>query len=175
MSGLAMLGMLGCKTYDVIPDNLEPQLATGLTYETVQNAPNDHQGKLVAWGGEVLAAERTQKGTRLELLHLPLTDALHPTEERARSKGRFIAFDNEGTITDPAMIKPGTPVTIIGKIGPELHEELQGVDYQYPRLDVVDMTVWERKVMKGWRRWGPFGSVTYDPTPWTRYRSYRVD
>lgn len=173
--GIAMLGLSGCKTYDVIPDNLESQLAPERTYEAVRNAPNEHQGKLVAWGGEVLAAERTTEGTKLEILHLPLTDDLHPTEERARSKGRFIAFDNEGTIADPAMITPGTPVTIIGKIGPELHEELQGVNYAYPRLDVLDMTVWERRVMKGWRRWGAFGSVIYDPTPWTRYRSYRID
>jgi outer membrane lipoprotein len=173
--GIALLAVLGCNTYDVIPNHLESQLAPGLTYETVQADPNTHQGKLVAWGGEVLAATRTKEGTRIEILQLPLTDDLHPAEERARSKGRFIAFDNEGTITDPAAVEPGTPVTIVGRIGPEQQGELQGVDYRYPRLDVLDMTVWEKKVMQGWRRWGPFGSVIWDPTPWTRYRSYRID
>lgn len=174
MGGLAMLGVSGCKTYDVIPDELEPQLATDLTYEMVRSAPHEHQGKLVAWGGEVLNRKRTEDGTRLEVLHLPLTDDLYPTEERARSKGRFVAYDAEGTITDPAVVEPGTAVTIIGRIGLLQHEELQGVKYQYPRLDVLDMTVWEKKLIPIWRySWG--GWWRYDPRPRTVYRSYRID
>jgi outer membrane lipoprotein len=154
---------------------LESQLALDLTYETVRAAPNHHQGKLVAWGGEVLAATRTKEGTKIEILQLPLTDDLHPTEERVRSKGRFIAFDTEGTIIDPAAIEPGTAVTIIGRIGPAQHEELQGVNYDYPRVDVLDMTVWVKKLVRGWHRLGAWGGWQYDPRPWTLYRSYRVD
>ncbi|MGE0471635.1 MAG: hypothetical protein Nkreftii_002236 [Candidatus Nitrospira kreftii] len=172
---IAFLTAIGCNKYDVIPDGLESQLASDLTYETVRAAPNDHQGKLVAWGGEVLTAIRTKEGTKIEVLQLPLTDDLYPTEERVRSKGRFIAFDMEGTITDPAAIEPGTPVTIIGRIGPAQHEELQGVDYDYPRVDVLDMTVWVKKVVRGWRHLGAWGGLQYDPRPWTLYRSYRVD
>lgn len=175
MGGLAMLGVSGCKTYDVIPDELEPQLATDLTYEMVRSAPHEHQGKLVAWGGEVLNGMRTEEGTRLVILQLPLADDLRPTDERAHSKGRFIAVDNEGTITDPAAIKPGTSVTIIGRIGPEQHEELQGVDDHYPRVDVLDMTVWEWKVGYGWLRYGPFGNLLYDPWSLKRYKSHRID
>jgi starvation-inducible outer membrane lipoprotein len=177
LSGLvALLTGLGCNKYDVIPDYLEPQLAPDLTYETVRAAPKNHQGKLVAWGGEVIAATRTKEGTTMEILQLPLTDDFYPTEERVRSKGRFIAFDMEGTITDPAAVEPGTPVTIIGRIGPAQHEELQGVDYDYPRVDVVDMTVWVKKVVRGWHRLGAWGGGwQYDPRPWTLYRSYRVD
>lgn len=172
---VALLTGLGCNRYDVIPDHLESQLAPDLTYETVQAEPNLHQGKLVAWGGEVLAATRTQEGTKMEILQLPLTDDFHPTEERVRSKGRFIAFDMEGVITDPAAVKPGTPVTIIGRIGPEQQEELQGVDYRYPRLDVLDMTVWEKKFGRGWLRYGPFGNFVYDPWSFRRLRSHRID
>lgn len=173
--GIVLLGWSGCKTYDVIPDHLEAQLANELTYEMVRNAPNEHQGKLVAWGGEVLAGKRTKEGTKLEILQLPLTDDLHPAESRALSKGRFIAFDNEGVITDPEAVKPGTPVTIIGRIGPAQREELQGVEYQYPRLDVLDMTVWEKKIMRTWHYFGSGGGWRYDPRPWTLYRSYRID
>ncbi len=170
-----LLTGLGCNKYDVIPDHLESQLAPDLTYETVRADPNSHQGKLVAWGGEVLAATRIKEGTRIEILQLPLTADLHPTEERVRSKGRFIAFDMEGMITDPAAIEPGTPVIIIGRIGPAQHEELQGGAYDYPRVDVLDMTVWVKKVVRGWHRLGAWGGWQYDPRPWTVYRSYRVD
>lgn len=171
---VTLLTAFGCNRYDVIPAHLESQLAPDLTYETVRAAPNNHQGKLVAWGGEVLAAIRTKEGTRMEILQLPLTDDLHPTEERMRSKGRFVALDMEGTITDPAAVEPGTPVTIVGRIGPAEHEELQGVDYDYPRVDVLDMTVWERKVIRSRRYLGGWG-WRYDPSPRTLYRSYRVD
>ncbi len=174
IAGLAILGATGCKSYDVVPNDLEPHLATGLTYEMVRDAPTGHQGKLVAWGGEVLAGKRTREGTRLEILHLPLTDDLYPTEERARSKGRFVVYDTEGTITDPAVVEPGTAVTIIGRIGPLQTEELQGVKYQYPRVDVLDMTVWEKKLMRNWRHLGS-RAWQYDPRPRTLYRSYRID
>lgn len=173
--GIAILGWSGCKKYDVIPEQMEAQLATDLTYEMVRSAPNEYQGKLVAWGGEVLAGKRFQEGTRLEILQLPLTDDLRPTEERARSKGRFIAFDNEGTITDPEAVKPGTMVTIVGRVGPAPHGELQGVGHSYPRVDVLDMTVWERKIGEGWLRYGPFGNLLYDPWTWRRYKRHRID
>jgi outer membrane lipoprotein len=172
---VALHAGLGFNRYDVIPDHLESQLAPDLTYETVRADPNNHQGKLVAWGGELLAATRTKEGTRMEILQLPLTDDLHPTEERVRSKGRFIAFDKEGTITDPAAVEPGTLLTIIGMIGPEQQEELQGVDYRYPRLDVLDMTVWERKIGRGWLRYGPFGNLLYDPWSFRRFKSHQID
>ncbi|NGZ94592.1 MAG: hypothetical protein CV089_00410 [Nitrospira sp. WS110] len=172
--GMAMLGLSGCRSYDVIPKELEPQVATGLTYELVRTAPDAHQGKLVVWGGEVLAGKRTAEGTRLEILHLPLSDDLYPTEQRALSKGWFVAYDKEGTITDPAVVEPGTAVTIIGRIGPLQHEELQGFEYQYPRLDVLDMTVWQKKRMRNWRHLGGWG-WRYDPRPRTLYRSYRIN
>jgi outer membrane lipoprotein len=172
--GIAILGLSGCKTYDVIPDQLVSQVEADLTYEIVRKAPHEHQGKLVVWGGEVLAGKRTKEGTRLEILQLPLTDALHPTEARVRSKGRFIAIDNEGTITDPAVIEPGTPVTIIGRIGPAQREELQGIEYTYLRLDILDMTIWEKRVMRTWRYLGGWG-WRYDARPRTLYRSYRID
>ena len=129
------MGLSGCRSYDVIPTELEPQVATGLTYELVRTAPDAHQGKLVVWGGEVLAGKRTAEGTRLEILHLPLSDDLYPTEQRALSKGRFVAYDAEGTITDPAVVEPGTAVTIIGRIGPLQTEELQGVEYQISTIE----------------------------------------
>ena len=172
---MAMLGLPGCKSYDVIPDELESELATDLTYEMVRDAPGTHQGKLIAWGGVVVDGKRLQGGTRLVVLQLPLTNDLHPTEERNRSKGRFLAFDNEGTITDPDAIEPGTPVTIIGRVGPEQHEKLEGVDYRYPRVDVLDMTVWERKVGRGWLRYGPFRNLIYDPWSWKNYKRHRID
>lgn len=172
---MAILGLTGCKSYDVIPAQFESELATDLTYEMVRDAPDMHQGQLVAWGGMVLDGKRLQGGTRLEILQLPLTKDLHPTEERNRSKGRFLAFDNEGTITDPDAIGQGTPVTIIGRVGPEQHEVVQGVDYRYPRVDVLDMTVWGRKIGRGWLRYGLFGNLVYDPWSWKSYKRHRID
>jgi hypothetical protein len=49
--GIAILGLSGCKTYDVIPDQLVSQVEADLTYEIVRKAPHEHQGKLVVWGG----------------------------------------------------------------------------------------------------------------------------
>ena len=52
----------------------------------------------------------------MEVLELPLTNALTPISERAQSNGRFVAYDRGKEILDPAIFDEGTPITIVAEV-----------------------------------------------------------
>ncbi|MGH7233550.1 MAG: Slp family lipoprotein [Nitrospiraceae bacterium] len=137
-----------CNRYQVIPDNLRGQVNRNVTFDELQTSAAKHRGELVVLGGEVLSATRLEDKTRIEVLQLPLNDDLMPTSERPQSKGRFIAFDGGKDIVDPAVLREGTPVTIIGEVQPSARGALGESEYKYPVLAIRDMTVWDATSMR---------------------------
>jgi outer membrane lipoprotein len=145
MTIVAIMGVLlatGCNRYHVIPDHLRGKVNRAVNYEQIKSSPSSHQGELVVLGGEVLSAKRLEDKTRIEVLQLPLTDDLTPKTERTESKGRFVAFDTGKEIVDPAILKEGTPVTIIGEVKAPTKGHLGESQYEFPTLAIRDMTVW---------------------------------
>jgi outer membrane lipoprotein len=145
MAMVAIIGVMlatGCNRYHVIPDHLKGTVNRAVSYEQIKSSPSSYQGEVVILGGEILSAERLEDKTRIEVLQLPLTDDLTPKTERTESKGRFVAFDTGTEIVDPAILKEGTPVTIIGEVKPPTEGHLGESQYEFPTLALRDMTVW---------------------------------
>jgi outer membrane lipoprotein len=113
-------------------------------YEQVKSSPSSYQGQVIILGGEVLSATRLEDKTRIEVLQLPLMDDLTPVIERTESKGRFVAFDTGTEIVDPAILKEGTPVTIIGEVKSPTEGHVGESQYEFPTLAIRDMTVWNK-------------------------------
>jgi len=135
----------GCNRYQVIPDRLADQINKTLTYEQAKAAPAANRGQMVVWGGEVLNAVRDTERTTVEVLELPLNKDHIPLDNRAASRGRFLAVDSRGEIIDPAIFKEGSRVTVIGEllgIRTETHDQAA---YDYPIVAIRDMTVWEER------------------------------
>jgi len=143
----AVLSTMACSRYHVIPKELEGQVDRTVNFEQIKESPSSERGRLVVLGGEVLSATRLEDKTQIEVLQLPLTDDLVPTTERTESKGRFLAFDSGKEIVDPAILKEGTPVTIIGEVKGETTGRLGESEYHYPTLAIQDMTVWDKQSM----------------------------
>ena len=144
---LAIMGVMcatGCNRYHVIPDHLKNTVNRGVNFDQVKSTPASYQGEVIVIGGEILSAERLEDKTRIEVLQLPLKDDLTPTTERTESKGRFIAFDTGTEIVDPAVLKEGTPVTIIGEVKPPTEGHVGESQYEFPTLAIRDMTVWNK-------------------------------
>ena len=81
------------------PD-LAHQLNDSLSFSQIKAFPDEHKGKLVILGGQILSAKRLTDSTELIILHLPLIQEREPSTELTHSQGRFIAYQQ--TFLDPA-------------------------------------------------------------------------
>ncbi|WHZ22410.1 MAG: hypothetical protein OJF47_001522 [Nitrospira sp.] len=151
----------GCASTSVIPEPLAQQVDKTVTFSQVLESPDSYHGKMVVWGGEVLKAKALKGGTQLEVLQLPLNDDQGPVSDRMESKGRFLARQSE--FLDPATMKDGTRVTVVGEVTGAAIDKMDEADYRYPTLDVKYLHRWEarppddRRLYGPW--WGAFGGV----------------
>ncbi|HJR77536.1 MAG TPA: Slp family lipoprotein [Nitrospiraceae bacterium] len=174
---LVMLILTACNRYQVIPKQYQDQVNRNLTFVETKNDPHLYRGQTVVWGGEVLHATRLPDRTKIEVLQLPLTDDLIPAAERAESNGRFLAFDTQGEILDPAVVKEGTRLTIIGQIQGAVSSTSDLGPREYPALQIRDMTVWDTKVSRamGYPYYGPYyGHYYYGYRPYVFWEGTRV-
>ncbi|MEQ1796285.1 MAG: Slp family lipoprotein [Nitrospira sp.] len=139
---LACCGLVtaGCGSHFVVPEALEAQLDKELTFAQLLAAPDSHAGKRVMVGGEVLKAKRTEAGTQLEVLQLPLDTDNEPSWVRTESQGRFLAV--QPAPLDPATMVPGTRVTVVGELTGSRMDRLDDVEYRYPTFSVKHLYVW---------------------------------
>jgi len=143
--GIAILwwsavAMLGCASHVVVPEALETQLDRDVTFAQVLAAPESFVGRRIVVGGEVLKAKRTDAGMLIEVLQLPVDADYEPTVVRTESQGRFLALTQE--LLDPATIREGTAITLVGEVTGSRMERLDEVEYRYPTLGVKHLYVW---------------------------------
>ena len=169
MSGL-VLSAGGCNQKDVIPERLEGKVDRDLRYSDIKNNTEAHKGKLMLAGGKVLSAKRTQAGTRIEVLQIPLSNNLIPTGRDTESKGRFVVIDSGGEqVSDPAVFDgENKRVTIVGEVLGMTTIKIDEVEQQVPQLAIKHITVWDwDRIKTGYR---PFYGYGY-PHAWG-YRGY---
>lgn len=148
---LTMVSLTGCSRYEVIPDPLKGKVNTSVSIQEIKASPTAYRGQLVLLGGEVLSVKRLQDRTRIEALALPLSDELVPMTDEAKSQGRFYAVDTGKEIMDPKILEVGTPITVIGQVMGTTKDSLDESTYEYPTIEIRDLTKWD-KVER--RRWG---------------------
>ena len=143
---LALLCLVAtaCQRTDVIPERLEGRVDRDLRYSDIKGHPDDYRGKLMLAGGKVLSAKRTQEGTRLEVLQIPLSEDLMPTGQDAESKGRFVVIDRGDHVSDPAVFDDEkTRVTVVGEVLGKTMIQIDDVKEQVPELAVKHITIWD--------------------------------
>lgn len=158
---LPVLALLldGCGTSGfVVPESLEPQVDPSLSFQQLLASPDSYQGKMVVVGGEVLKATRTEGGTVLEVLQLPLEDGQKPVRERTESQGRFLARQ-EGFL-DSATVGDRARVTIVGQVTGATTQRLDEVDYRYPTLDIKHLHRWGASDYAERTRPGPWWGIS---------------
>ena len=132
--------MTGCASHVVVPEALEAQLDKDVTFAQILAAPESFVGKRIVVGGEVLKVKRTGAGMLIEVLQLPLNADHEPTVVRTESQGRFLALTQE--LLDPATIREGTAVTLVGEVTGARMDRLDEVEYRYPTFGVKHLYVW---------------------------------
>jgi outer membrane lipoprotein len=131
-------------TTDVIPDRLEGRVDRDLRYADIKDHPETYRGKLMLAGGKVLSAKRTQQGTALEVLQIPLSEELIPAGSDTETKGRFVIIDrNNDKIPDPAVFDDEKKrVTVVGEVLGMTTIKIDDVQQQVPELAVKNITIW---------------------------------
>ena len=137
---LALLA--GCaKSYkETLPPDLTNQLNDSLSFSQIKAFPEEHKGKLVILGGQILSAKRLTDSTELIILHLPLIQEREPSTELTHSQGRFIAYQQ--TFLDPATVPAGTRITLVGELSGSVTQKLDETDYTYPTLSIIQLQTW---------------------------------
>ena len=166
--GLTILTLLlGCaKPYKAtLPPDLTKQLSDSLTFSQIKAFPDEHNGKLVILGGQILSAKRLTDATELTILHLPLLQQREPTTILTQSQGRFIAYQQE--FLDPATVPSGTRITLVGELTGSVSKKLDETDYTYPTLTIKQIKVWPTPTSgyptygQPYPYWGPFYGHPY--------------
>jgi outer membrane lipoprotein len=153
----------------LVPADLRQQIDRSVTLPELKADPEKYEGRVVMLGGIVLSAKRRLDQTEIEVLELPLASGVVPVADRTRSEGRFLAVKKE--FLDPATIRIGAPVTVIGQVKGTAVRSLDDTRYTYPVLEILKLTDWEQtRVPSGYYGWpSPYPYALY---PYPYYSFY---
>lgn len=154
--------LIGCaQPYKAtLPPDLTNQLNHSLSFSQIKAFPDEHKGKLVILGGQILSAKRLTDSTELIILHLPLIQERMPSTELTHSQGRYIAYQQK--FLDPATVPSGTRITLVGELSGSVTQKLDETDYNYPTLTIKHLKVWPIQSLSYSRYdqrypyWGPY-------------------
>lgn len=144
---------------DMLSPDLANQLKDSLSFPQIKAFPEEHKGKLVILGGQILSAKRLIDSTELIILHLPLIQEREPSTELTHSQGRFIAYQQ--TFLDPATVPAGTRITLVGELSGSVTQKLDEMDYTYPTLNIKQLQTWPdpadySRYGQPYPYWGPY-------------------
>jgi len=122
-------------------------------------------------GGKVLSAKRTQNGTLIEVLQIPLSGDLIPTGKDTESKGRFVILDrNSDQVPNPAVFNDeNRRVTIVGEVLGMTMIRIDDVKQQVPELAIKHITIWDWDHVN--RGYGPYAGYAA-PSGWKGYSGH---
>ena len=104
------------------------------------NPPQQYQGKLVVWGGEIIRTTNQKDGsTLIEVLQKPLDRWDEPVDTSA-SEGRFLIRGQQ--FLDPLIYSQGSNITVAGEIQGEELMALGETNYRYPVLLEKQIYLW---------------------------------
>jgi outer membrane lipoprotein len=138
--GVFLVFMVGCSGVQVVPKDLEEQVNRDISFVQLVENPLPYKGRIIVVGGKVLSAKRLKDGTQIEVLQLPLNRHMQPVESLQKSKGRFLALQEE--FLDPATLPLGTRVTVVGEVSGMVTLPLDETTYDFPTLVIKSLTVW---------------------------------
>jgi len=126
----------------VISKELRSQVAREITFKEILKDPEGYKGKVVLWGGVIIAAKNRKEGTLIEVLQKP-TDIGRRPKDIDRSEGRFLAL-YDGYL-DVAIYAQGREVTVAGEIKGKRVLPLDEIEYTYPLISVKEIHLWPPK------------------------------
>ena len=172
VSGIYFVFMAGCSGVQVVPKVMEDRVNRDISFAQLFENPLPYKGQILVVGGQVLSAKRLKNATQIEVLQLPLNRHMQPVESLQKSKGRFLALQEE--FLDPATLPLDTRVTVVGEVSGMVTLPLDETTYDFPTLVIKSLTVWPHistyRVLRpypyGYPYWGPYWGLYGRPYWW---------
>ena len=137
---LLVAGLLeGCAASELPAPVLEN--TAKVAFPQLAQNPSVYEGQRIILGGEVIRAKLLADRTEIEVLALPLDSTDKPTWNRAASQGRFLAYHTKDFL-DPAILPPGTRVTVVGEGKAAVRKRVDEAEYTYPVIESDYLQVW---------------------------------
>lgn len=113
-----------------------------LDLSLVDRHPTAYVGRLVRWGGIIIAARNLAHETRFQILAYPLDHIGHP-ESNGTPLGRFLA-ETPGYL-ETMIYRHGRAVTVVGRVQGVVHGKIGAASYTYPEIAVRRIYLWPRQ------------------------------
>ncbi len=110
-----------------------------LTFQMLIKDPEQHKGRNILTGGQILGTSTREGETWVEVLQKPL-DWQHKPKDTDESFGRFL-LRFEG-FADPAIYTAGKLITVVGEVKGRKVQPLKDMDYAYPVLTPRNHHLW---------------------------------
>jgi outer membrane lipoprotein len=175
---LALLTAGGCATS--VPSAIRAPLQAVPTVAEVQQAPEQHIGRQVRWGGSILGVQNLADSTEIEVLARPLEDDGEPRASGAEA-GRFIV--RLPGFVDPAEYPKDRLLTVVGPITGLVTRDIGAYPYRYPVVAASSRYLWPEAEpptaypypwpwFYGQYGYGPWYAPWYGPWYGPRYRPW---
>jgi len=136
---LALLALVNGCAKNPFPQDLLAKVEKNITYQSFQNEPEQYEGKLMMFGGEIIETKNVENGAWIIVRQRPLDRAGQPswTDE---SGGQFLIITK--SYLDLGAFRRGRSITVIGVVRGSKTLPLLGADYWYPLLEAQQLYLW---------------------------------
>lgn len=132
-------GVAACSS---VPSEIRNPAEGRVTVQEVREAPEEHEGQPVRWGGTIVALENHEAVTWVEVLAMPLNYDGRPRDADT-SDGRFIA--KVPGFLEPGIYEAGRSVTVYGHVETAREGRVGQRPYLYPIMEAEMIYLWEQE------------------------------
>ncbi len=138
LSALALLVLVaGCA--NPFPQDLLAKVEKNTTYKAFQDEPEQYDGKLMMFGGEIVETKNVEDGAWIIVLQKPLDGEGRPNWA-AESGGQFLIITK--SYLDLGAFRRGRSITVIGVVDGSRTQPLRGIEYWYPLIEAQQLQLW---------------------------------
>ncbi len=163
-SGLALITALlitGCAS--TTPPAVRQPLPENIPLRAVQADPARFRGRLVRWGGEIIAVQNGRKESWVEILARPLESGGRPRGSAA-AEGRFRV--RIAGFLDPAEYREKSSLTVVGRVLGAETRAVGNYPYRYPLVAADTYHLWPPRQPQRHYHPDPFYDPWYYPYPY---------
>lgn len=136
------LPLVGCATAPLSTEGV----AADITPSRAAAEPSTADGRIVLWGGVIVAAENLEERTRLQVVAYPLDGRSQRPLIDNEPLGRFLAY-RDGYL-ETAEYGAGRRVTVRGAVTGTERGRVGEADYTYPTVRIEALELWPQRAQQ---------------------------